>query len=178
MKIQPANPPTAASNPAFDYPERRVKGQIRWHSDKAAWNKRRFHLAEMMTLVAGVMVPVANLIPIGDASRILAAALGAIVVIATGASKLYKFQENWLEFRATSEALTRELELYEAKAGDYEIANARDRNGLLVERVEGLVSNVTAQFVSRHRATNARVNSDSADDAPENAASEDKTKED
>jgi hypothetical protein len=48
------------------------------------------------------------------------------------------------------EALAREKELYSVGAGDYAVDEA-GRNRLLVERVENLITNKTAQFIETHK---------------------------
>ncbi len=42
----------------------------------------------------------------------VAAAIGALVAVIEGAQQLYKFQENWISYRSTCEALRHERYLY------------------------------------------------------------------
>ena len=55
-----------------------------------------------------------------------------------GFQQLFQFQQNWLGYRATAEALKHEKFLYLMRAGPYRDAPAPD--AVLAERVEGLVS--------------------------------------
>jgi hypothetical protein len=66
-------------------------------------------------------------------------------------AKLWKFQENWLQYRAIAESLGRERELYTGKVGDYAIADDQ-REALLVDRVEALLASTTTRFLATHRA--------------------------
>ncbi|MES2924478.1 MAG: DUF4231 domain-containing protein [Verrucomicrobiota bacterium] len=121
------------SDEPFDYLQRRVVGQRTWHSTKAAWNKRRYYGVEITTLLAGALIPVVNLW-IAD-PRVLSGILGGAIVIAAGIGKLFKFQENWLQFRTLAEALEREEEFYKTGVADYAGADDARRDSLLVERV-------------------------------------------
>ena len=107
--------------------------------------------------MAGAGIPVINVLGSnGDVwTRVVSAILGAVVLISTGIAKLFKFQDNWLQFRAVAEGLERENELHAQKVGDYAINDEAKRNGLLVERVEALLTTTTMQFISIHRTKSA-----------------------
>lgn len=137
-------------NEPFEYLQRRVEAQQKWHSCKAAWNKRRYYGVEITTLLAGAAIPVVNLW-VADA-RVLSGLLGGLIVVANGVGKLFKFQENWLQFRTLSETLEREQEFYKTGVGDYAPATAGDRDRLLVERVENILAGTVSQFIAMHRA--------------------------
>jgi hypothetical protein len=145
-------PPAGAPTPELPYVQRRLEGQRRWHSKKATWNKRWFYAAEIATLLAGALIPILNVWVIDDPwiARVLSSVLGAVVVIAAGVAKLFKFQENWLQYRAIAESLGRERELYAGKVADYAIADDK-REALLVERIEALLATTTTRFITTHR---------------------------
>ena len=142
-------------NPSFEYLQRRLEPQEKWHDERAKLNKRLFYMVEVATLLAGAAIPVINLWAVKDAylAGLLSAVFGGIVVVAAAVGKLFKFHENWLHYRALVEALVREKELYSVGAGDYASVDGDERNRLLVERVENLIANKTAQFIETHRST-------------------------
>jgi len=86
----------------FEYLQRRLEPQERWHDERAKLNKRLFYTAEVATLLAGAAIPVVNLWVVKDAylAGVLSAILGGIVVLAAAIGKLFKFHENWLHYRA------------------------------------------------------------------------------
>lgn len=45
--------------------------------------------------------------------------LAAVIVVLEGAQHLYQFQEHWITYRSTAEALKHEHYLYLAQAGPY-----------------------------------------------------------
>src|SRR6476619_7119076 len=136
-----------------EYLQRRLEPQERWHDERAKLNKRLFYTAEVITLLSGAAIPVVNLWVIKDAylAGVLSAILGGLVVVAAAVGKLFKFHENWLHYRALVEALAREKELYSVGAGDYAAIDEAERDRLLVERVENLIANKTAQFMETHK---------------------------
>ena len=138
----------------FSYLDDRVEAQRKWHSTEAGVNKRWYYTLEIVILTAGALIPVVNVLDVlpGPWLRVLSSVLATIIVIAAGANKLYGFQENWLHFRLVSEALKRETEFYLHKTGDYEVNGEQQRNRILVERVEEILSSTTSQFVAIHRA--------------------------
>ena len=142
---------------SFDYPERRLKSQRDWHSRAARWNKHRFYFMEIATLLAGAAIPVINLWIVQDAhlAGLLSAILGGIVVLAAGITRLFKFQENWLQYRALVDALDREQEHYRIGAGEYARVDEAGRSRLFVERIEGLLASTTSQYITTHRAAPA-----------------------
>jgi hypothetical protein len=151
-------PPSLAGATAAEphYLQRRLEEQRRWHSRKATGNKRLFLAAEITTLLAGALIPIVNVWALDDpwSARVLSAVLGAIVVAAAGIARLFKFQENWLQYRAIAEALSQERELYLSRIGAYAVPDDR-RDALLVERVEMLLANTTARFLATQRTESA-----------------------
>jgi hypothetical protein len=140
-------------NPSFEYLQRRLEPQEKWHDERARLNKWLFYTVEVATLLAGAAIPVVNLWAVKDAylAGVLSAILGGVVVMAAAVGKLFKFHENWLHYRALAEALAREKELFSVGAGDYATIDGARRNRLLVERVENLIANKTAQFIETHK---------------------------
>jgi hypothetical protein len=150
--MTPSQEPPPSIDDPFDYLERRVTPQRKWHAAKAKWNKQRFYATEITTLVAGALIPVVNLLRLGTYwAGLLSGLLGGVVVTAASIGKLFKFQENWLQYRALVETLDREVEMYMNGVADYAKADQADRNRLLVERVENLLATNTSTYVAAHR---------------------------
>ena len=67
-----------------------------------------------------------------------------IIAVSTGVSSIYKFHENWIEYRTTAETLKHELYLFETKSPPYDKENAFQE---LVQRVESLISKEHTQWL-------------------------------
>ena len=137
-------PPEGGTDPTWD----RLEDQLDWYDRKSVAAQRSYKRVKLVQLVVGATVPVmAGL----QAPAALTAALAAVVVVAEGAQQLYQWQTNWVLYRATAEALKHEKYLYLASAGPY---SADDRQRILAERLEGLVSQEHAKWTeARHQDT-------------------------
>jgi len=55
----PSPIPSALTN---DYKNSRLEEQIKWHSQKARYNKSRFRLYEIIVIFAGAIIPIINVV--------------------------------------------------------------------------------------------------------------------
>jgi hypothetical protein len=154
--IEPENPPTAAaSDPTFE----RLEDQIGWYDRRSATNQRLFKLVKGVQLIAAAAIPVVATL---DAHPAIPAALGALIVVLEGVQQLNQYQQNWSAYRSTCEALKHEKFLFLAHAGPY--AGSEDGRALLADRIEGLISQEHAKWVSaREEGSNASGGSASGD---------------
>jgi hypothetical protein len=74
------------------------------------------------------------------------AGVGGLVLVLEGLQQLGQYQANWIGYRSTCEALKHEKYLYLGEAGPY--ADAATASRTLAERVEGLVSQEHAKWVT------------------------------
>jgi hypothetical protein len=154
------------SGPA-NYKETRLEQQIRWHSEKARHNKLRFREFQIITLVASAIIPIINVASIaysntGDyLTRIISSIVGGVIVVVTGLTQLEKYQENWILYRTNSELLKKEKYFFENNVGEYSNPDEQERNKLLVERVESIVSAETSKYFTIHQPS--QKNSKTAD---------------
>ena len=121
----------------------RLEDQIRWYDHKSAWNQSWYKWLKGITITAAILVPVLSAAQWG---RLYAGALGLLIALAEGLQQLNQFQANWISYRSTCEALKHEKYLYLGLAGPY--ASSQKPLQLLAERVEGLVSQEHAKWVS------------------------------
>jgi Protein of unknown function (DUF4231) len=126
----------------------RLEDQLAWYEAKSLHHKRWFQSLKVGQIVVAAGIPA---VAAAGASAGVAGALGAVVVVMEGLQQLFQFQQNWIAYRGTAEALKREKFLYLASAGPYAGRDGRDR--LLAERVEGLVSQEHAAWSEAQRAS-------------------------
>lgn len=131
--------PPDTNNPTYE----RLEDQIDWYGDKADLNHRRFKLIKGAQLLAAAAIPVIATL---DFHAAILAALGALVVVLEGFQQLNQYQQNWSTFRSTAEALKHEKYLYLAGGGPYR--HSRRDVPLLADRIEGLISQEHAKWVS------------------------------
>lgn len=126
----------------------RLEDQLAWYEAKSKHHKRWYQWLKVGQIVTAAAIPA---VAAAGASAGFAGALGAVVVVMEGLQQLFQFQQNWIAYRGTAEALKHEKFLYLASAGPYAGPNGRDR--VLAERVEGLVSQEHATWAEVQRVT-------------------------
>ena len=129
-----------------DYLDGRVLDQMNWYSNKSTTNKR-FHLwTRGLVIVFSIMIPfAAGFIETNPTYLYLNSTVGLLGVISAiliGLSALMKFQEKWIKYRTSSEAMKYEKHLYLTRSGHYK--EAKDPFNLFVMRIENIIINENA----------------------------------
>jgi hypothetical protein len=128
-----------------EYLESRVEDQLKWYSAKSGWNHKLYKWLRLVEVALASLIPLIVVLPLMELlSKVLVAAAGAAIAVISGAISLWKFQENWVEYRATAENLKREKFLFVTRAAPYA---ADDRFPLFVGRVETLLGAESAKWV-------------------------------
>ena len=130
----------------------RLDEKIVWYDRKSILNQRLFKWLK------GIVIGAAALVPLSAGLRmpaVITGGLGVLIAILEGLQELNQYDHNWIIYRSTCEALKHEKYLYLAKAGPY--SNASDPHALLAERIESLISQEHAKWVSgREEATKTK----------------------
>lgn len=136
----------AASDPIFQ----RLEDQIAWYSSKSRSAQKIFKRFKVVEIIAAALIPFLSGLSFSDKVKlyipVTTGILGMLITILEGILHLNQYQQNWTNYRATSETLKHEKFLYMAHAGPY--ASASDQRSLLAERVESLVSQENSQWTS------------------------------
>ena len=121
------------------YFKERLQDQIDCYDKKSSANHWWFKRLQFISIVSAASIPLI----LGYASdeamylTFIAGLLGVIVAVITSIIGLFKFQENWLEYRTSCESLRHEKYLFLSKALPYD---GEAPFQLLVTRVENLIS--------------------------------------
>lgn len=129
----------------------RLQEQIAWYDRKSGICQQRFKLLKIFQIVTAAAIPVA--VAVGAEDWLVAGA-GALIVVLEGLQQLEQYQQNWTTYRSTCEQLKHEQFLYLAGAGAYR--DTPDRDVLLAEHVEGLVSQEHASWVSSRKEADSK----------------------
>ncbi len=122
-----------------EFIEQRVDDQINWYETKSAWNQRCFKRLRILEMICAASIPfvVTYIVDESNTLRVIAGVLGIVVAVISGVIGLYRFQENWEQYRTTSESLKHEKFLYLTNADPYD----QDESfPLFVQRIERLIS--------------------------------------
>ncbi len=133
-----------------EYIEQRVDSQIRWFSDKSEWNQRWFKRLRLWELILAAMIPfLAAYVGEHLYFRLGVALAGVIIAVMAGVIALYRFQELWIEYRATAESLRREKILFETKVDPYKGDDSFER---FVMRIETILGGENAKWADATKA--------------------------
>lgn len=135
------------SSPAW----RRLEEQIAWYDSKSGQSQSWFKALKVLQIVTAAAIPVAAG---ASAPAWLVGGAGALIVVLEGLQQLMQYQQNWTTYRSTCERLKHEKYLFLAGAGPY--IDAARPDALLAERVEGLVSQEHAAWVSQQQEAGQR----------------------
>lgn len=121
-----------------EYTQQRLEDQIAWYSKKSAWNQTRYNWLRLTEICSAVLIPFLS----GMGERIPYGAwvigiLGVLIALAAAAGSLFKFHENWIQYRTTTEQLKHEKFLFLTGTRPYD---DQEKFGEFVQRVESLIS--------------------------------------
>jgi hypothetical protein len=121
-----------------DYIATRLDDQINWYSTKSSYCQIRHKALRITEVISAALIPFLS----GIGSEIpynswIIGTLGALIAVCAASSGIFKFHENWIQYRATSEQLKHEKYLFLARATPY---SDPDAFVVLVHRIEGLIS--------------------------------------
>ncbi len=125
-----------------EYLDLRLDDQLTWYEGKSVRNQRLYKVLRTFELVTAALIPLSAALFNGEPwFAWLAAGLGASIAIASAINGLFRFQENWIQYRATAEQLKHEKFLFLTRTEPY---SDDDAFTLLVQRVESLIAKETS----------------------------------
>jgi hypothetical protein len=127
-----------------EYLADRLDRQIKWYSEKSTINKRLNNWSKILTIVMGTAITVVTQLDVEDnVKSIVLTLIGSSVALLAGVNGILKFQEKWMTYRSTAEALRQEGFLFKTKSGIYDVSNAFQ---VLVPRIESIISSENSSW--------------------------------
>ena len=138
----------------------RIEEQIGWYDTKGGTFQKKYKRIKLIEIVAAAFIPFLSALHFSDPNLLflftpirfatvvgtITALLGVLITILEGVLQLQQYQQNWVVYRATCEALKHEKFTYIAGAGVY--ADAAKPHALLVERFETIGSQENTKWAS------------------------------
>lgn len=122
-----------------EYLSQRLDDQIMWYDEKSTKNQYIYKGLRIAEIVLSASITVMISLMEGPLYlKLLIAISSAVISIIAAVHGICKFQENWIKYRNTCEALKQEKFLYFTKAGIY--SKTDDPFKLLVEQCERIMS--------------------------------------
>ncbi len=139
----------AAANTGATQPDpimARLEDQVNWYDTKSQTNQRTYKRIKIVEIIAAAIIPFLATFYTTAYIAYLIGALGVLVTLLEGLLHLNQYQQNWMSYRSTCEALKHEKFTYLGNAAPY--AGVPDPHALLAERIESLVSQEHAKWAS------------------------------
>jgi hypothetical protein len=129
----------------------RYQDQTDWYQAKASVNKKQYQRLQWGVIVLAAIVPVlVTLTSITPDTRGwvwgVTILFSMLLAVGTAGIKTFKFQENWINYRATAERLIQEKIFFDTDIGEYRSVD--DKESLFVERVETIIAGENVGWVS------------------------------
>jgi len=120
-----------------------VVAKWRWYKKGARRDRLRYGVVEVVALIGSAAIPVAAA---AHLDSVVIAALGSVVLVATGIRTTFGMHQNWVEHSQIGYAIEREAALFLHSAPPYE---GSDAVRVLVARVETLAEEGGQQWARR-----------------------------
>lgn len=129
------------------YLSERVDGQIDWFSKESSKNQKYYKRLRILEIVmAGLITLFAGHIESSNPFfKWFIGILGLAITLVAGILSLYKFQENWIEYRSTAETLKQEKYFFVTRTAPYD---GTLRLSEFVNRIEQVISKENANWVN------------------------------
>ncbi|WP_242427005.1 MULTISPECIES: DUF4231 domain-containing protein [unclassified Streptomyces] len=125
-------------------PQRYIEGRLAqyqgWYDAKATRMKAMHLRMRTVSVVGGALVPVFVNLDLVFA-RVTATVLSVVVVAAVSLESVYRYREQWKNYRSTEQLLGHERVYFETKVGPYHNLPRREAFSTLVARVEKAIAN-------------------------------------
>jgi len=137
---------------ADEYVMERLDGQIGFFTSKSRLNRRWFRTLRLVEVGLAALLPfaIANVSDATPRLKLAVGAVGAAIAVVAAVLALFKFQENWIEFRTTAESLKQHRYRYLTRSPPYETEAAFAQ---LVSNVESMLSRENAEWAQHMRVT-------------------------
>jgi hypothetical protein len=122
---------------------------------------RRYNTLNLITIVAGILIPVTiNVIPDANVAKLTGTLLGVLVSVSATINHSYRFYEKWRHYRSISEELKMEGENYLSLSEKYERYNDHDREAfkLFMANVEAIKARQINTFMRNVTGYKSRQN--------------------
>ncbi|MEV6728732.1 MULTISPECIES: DUF4231 domain-containing protein [unclassified Streptomyces] len=125
---------------AREYVETRLGQYQEWYDRKAVRSKAVHLRMRTLSVAGGALVPVLVNLDVPFA-RITATVLSLLVVVSVSLESVYRYREQWKNYRSTEQLLGHERIYFETGVGPYAGLSEADAFTVLVSRVEKAIAN-------------------------------------
>lgn len=129
-----------------EYIEKRVDNQIEWYDKKSKTAQKWYKVYQIVEIILATLIPLlAGYSQSYKQIAFIVGLFGAIIAIIESITKLYKFHENWIQYRTTCEMLKYQKHLYLTGSAPYNSADETVDN-VFVRTIENIISSENNQW--------------------------------
>lgn len=129
-----------------EYIEQRLDAEQRWYSNKSKHAKKMYTIFQVIEIIIAALIPLLSGYTTNNSCiALIVGILGAIIAVIESLSKLFKWHENWIQYRTTSELLKYHKHLYLTHSYPYN-NSPEDIDNLLVKNIEDIISSENNQW--------------------------------
>ena len=126
----------------------RVDEQIKWYDMKSLSAQHCYKTLQIIEISLASLIPLfAPYTTSHSLIAILIGCFGAAIAIIESISKLYKFHENWIQYRTTCEMLKYQKILFVTKSSPYNTSDETVEN-IFIRNIENIISSENNQWKS------------------------------
>ncbi len=114
----------------------RYEEELNWYDQKSIHDKKYYNIFQILICVSSAVTPIFILMNEPNL-EMLAVGTSAVIAISTSLVNLFKYRENWINYRTAAEIMRREYSLYNTGIGDY--FDVDNKQKVFVERIENLI---------------------------------------
>ncbi len=120
------------------YMKERVQDQEDWMERKSSSSKKSYQRGKLVVIILSVSIPfLVTLIDVESNFKYVIAGVGVLIAGVEGILSLYDFQNEWINYRQTLEALKREKFFFATKSSIYKRESSFQ---FFVERIETILT--------------------------------------
>lgn len=144
-----------------EYIVKRVDDQIDWYDKKSQSCQKNYKRIQISEIILAATIPIlSGYTTVWNAIPVIIGIFGAIITILESITKLNKYHENWITYRATCEMLRYHKNLFQTHSGPYCEENHESIENLFVKNMEQIISAENNQWKSLNEKSNKPENSD------------------
>ena len=129
-----------------EYLNQRVDNQIEWYDKKSQAAQKWYKRLQIAEIILASLIPLlSGFSTYNKYVAFVVGGFGAIIAIIESISKLNKYHENWIQYRATCEMLKYQKYLYLTKSSPYN-DNDETVENVFIRNIESIVSSENNQW--------------------------------
>lgn len=131
-----------------EYIKERVDDQINWYDKKSQHCQKIYKVFQTIEIILASLIPLMS----GYSNNCIYISLviglfGSVIAIIESITKLFKWHENWIEYRSTCELLRYQKHLYLTKSAPYNTEPETIEN-IFVRNIENIISSENNKWKS------------------------------